>query len=54
MVSLYSVPKAYCAAKRHDVKEHRGAMTGLYVGGIIIAEIFAFMPGRTMYGLLFT
>lgn len=51
MVSLYSVPQAYCAAKRHNVKEHRGAMLGLYVGGIIIAGI---LPGRTMYGLLFT
>lgn len=53
VLTLYSVPQAYFAAKRHDVKEHRGAMVGLYVGGIIIAGIFAFMPGRTMYGLLF-
>jgi len=50
---LYSVPQAYFAARRHDIKTHRGAMIGLYVGGLLIAGTFAFMPGRLLNTWLF-
>jgi uncharacterized membrane protein len=53
VLALYAVPSAYFAAKRHDVKTHRNNMIGLYVGGILIAGGFAFMPGRLLHSWLF-
>jgi uncharacterized membrane protein len=48
------VPQAYFAARRHDIKAHKSAMIGLYVGGLIIAGGFALMPGRLLHSWLFT
>lgn len=50
---LYSVPNAYLAAGRHDIKTHKGSMIGLYVGGLLIAGAFTFMPGRLLNTWLF-
>jgi uncharacterized membrane protein len=54
VLTLVSVPRAYFAARRHDVRSHRNNMIGLYVGGLIIAGGFAFMPGRLLHTWLFT
>jgi uncharacterized membrane protein len=48
LLTLYSVPSAYLAARRRDIAAHRGAMIGLYVGGLLIAGAFAFGPGRLL------
>jgi uncharacterized membrane protein len=50
---LYSVPAAYIHARRGNIAKHRSAMIGLYVGGILIAGSFAFMPGRVLHSWLF-
>ena len=50
---FYSVPAAYFAARRGDIKTHRGNMLGLYVGGILIAGAFALMPGRLLHDWIF-
>jgi uncharacterized membrane protein len=50
---LYSVPTAYIQARRGNIAKHRSAMIGLYVGGILIAGSFAFMPGRLLHHWLF-
>jgi len=47
------VPKAYYAARRHDRIAHRNHMIGLYIGGLLIAGSFAFMPGRLLNQWLF-
>jgi uncharacterized membrane protein len=52
-LTLFSVPTAYFAARRGSIKAHRGAMIGLYVGGILIAGAFAFSPGRMLHEWLF-
>jgi uncharacterized membrane protein len=52
-LALYSVPTAYINARRGNVAAHRSAMIGLYVGGILIAGSFAFMPGRMLHAWLF-
>jgi uncharacterized membrane protein len=39
--------------RRGDVRRHAGSMAGLYVGGLIIAGLFAFIPGRTMWQVFF-
>ena len=53
VLTLKAVPSAYFAAKRHDIKAHKGNMIGLYVGGLLIAGGFAFMPGRLLHTWLF-
>ena len=50
---LYTVPTAYFAARNGNVKQHRGNMIGLYVGGLLIAGAFTFMPGRLLHGWIF-
>jgi uncharacterized membrane protein len=50
---LYSVPTAYIHARRGNIAKHRSAMIGLYVGGMLIAGSFAFMPGRLLNEWLF-
>ncbi len=52
-LTLYGVPGAYFAARRHDLKTHRANMIGLFFGGILIAGVFAFSPGRMLYEWLF-
>lgn len=39
--------------RRGNVRRHAGSMVGLYVGGLIIAGVFAFIPGRTMWQVFF-
>jgi uncharacterized membrane protein len=53
LLVLYAVPAAYIYARRGDIARHRKEMIGLYVGGMVIAGSFAFMPGRFMNQLLF-
>jgi len=53
LMTLYFAPAAYFAARRHDIRTHRNNMIGLYLGGIIIAGSFAFMPGRLLHGWVF-
>jgi uncharacterized membrane protein len=49
LLTLWTVPAALAAARRHDVKAHRASMIGLYVGGLLIAGGFTFAPGRLMH-----
>jgi uncharacterized membrane protein len=53
LLVFYSVPMAFIDARRGNVKGHRGSMIGLYVGGILVAGFFAFMPGRLLHSWLF-
>jgi uncharacterized membrane protein len=53
VLALVSVPRAYVAAKQHNVKAHRNNMIGLYVGGLLIAGGFTLMPGRLLHTWLF-
>lgn len=49
-----SVPLALYGARTGNLWLHVGSMTGLYVGGLIIAGGFAFMPGRLLHSWLFS
>ena len=42
-------PIAVAAAKRRNVKRHRALMTGLFMGGLVVAGAFTFVPGRLMW-----
>ena len=51
--TLIVLPFAVRAARRHDVKSHKRAMTGLFWGASIVAGAFTFLPGRLMWNLFF-
>jgi len=54
ILTIYTVPKAWFAIKRGNVKSHKYSMISLYIGGIIIAGGFAILaPGRYLHTLLF-
>ena len=50
---LVAVPMAVLAARRHHVTTHRQAMTFIFIGALVIAGFFTFMPGRIMYRVAF-
>jgi len=52
-VTLVLVPVGVFAARRHDVARHARTMTGLVVGGLGVAGLFAFLPGRLLWAVFF-
>ena len=36
-----------------NLKRHKGPFIGIFIGGLIIAGAFAFMPGRIMHDVMF-
>lgn len=52
-LTIYAVPMAYFSAKKGNIKRHKNSMIALYVGGMLVAGVFAFMPGRMLHGWLF-
>lgn len=47
--TLIALPMGIFAIKRRDVRRHRRTMTGMFVGGLVIAGLFTFLPGRLMW-----
>ena len=41
------------AARAHDVRRPRTAMIGIFAGGLVIAGVFTFLPGRIMHAVVF-
>ena len=50
--TLVVLPVAVWRAHRHEVARHRRAMLGLFLGALIIAGLFTFLPGRIMHAVL--
>jgi uncharacterized membrane protein len=40
-------------ARRHRVERHRKAMTTIFIGALVIAGLFTFLPGRIMHAVAF-
>ena len=54
LLTLISVPRAVMAARRHDVRPpSRASCSGFLVGGLGLAGLFAFLPGRLMWPVVF-
>jgi len=51
--TLVGAPFAVMAARRHKVKSHKLQMINLYVGAMVIAGAFTFLPGRLMWRMFF-
>ncbi len=52
-LTLFGVVSALINARKHNIRGHRAAMLGVYIGGILIAGSLAFMPGRIMHSVVF-
>lgn len=52
-LTIYTVPAAYLAIKKGNVKSHKRKMILLYFGAILIAGVFTFTPGRYLYKVFF-
>lgn len=53
VVVIVTVPRAYLAARRRDLRAHKIAMISLYVGALLIAGAFTLLPGRLMHTWIF-
>src|SRR5712691_5462873 len=51
--TLVMLPLAVLRARRHNVDGHRRAMLGLFLGALLIAGAFTFLPGRIMHAVAF-
>jgi uncharacterized membrane protein len=51
--TLIVLPIAVLAAHRHKVERHRRAMIGIFLGALVIAGLFTFVPGRIMHAVAF-
>ena len=52
-LTIWTVPTAYTAIKKGNVRAHQRKMVLLYFGAIIIAGGFTFAPGRYLHELFF-
>jgi uncharacterized membrane protein len=52
-LTLFGVVSALWHVRRGNIRGHRRAMLGLYLGGILVAGTLAFLPGRIMHALVF-
>jgi uncharacterized membrane protein len=53
VVTVVSLTLGLYAIRRGDVRSHAYNMIGLYVGGLLVAGSFSFIPGRLMWRMLF-
>ena len=53
IITIYTIPEAYFAIRKGNIKKHKNAMICLYFGAIIIAGAFTFYPGRYLHTLFF-
>jgi uncharacterized membrane protein len=51
--TLVMLPLAVLHARRHRVDRHRKAMIGIFVGALLVAGAFTFLPGRIMHAVAF-
>jgi uncharacterized membrane protein len=51
--TLIMLPLGVLAAHRHAVEHHRRTMIGIFVGALVIAGAFTFVPGRIMHAVAF-
>jgi len=51
--TLVMLPLAVWFAHRHAVDRHKWTMAGIFLGALVIAGIFTFVPGRIMHAVVF-
>jgi uncharacterized membrane protein len=51
--TIVALPMGVAFARRHKVRLHARMMTGIFTGGLALAGLLAFMPGRLMWNIFF-
>ncbi len=51
--TIIFLPIGLAAARRGNIAAHRKHMTSLFTGGMAIAGLFTFLPGRMMWNIFF-
>jgi uncharacterized membrane protein len=52
-IVLVSAPLAVIAVRRGAIRRHAATMSSLYTGGLGVAGLFAFLPGRLLWRVFF-
>jgi uncharacterized membrane protein len=52
--TILTLPMAVAAVHKRRIAEHRKMMTGMFLGGMLVAGLFSFLPYRTLWGVFFT
>jgi len=47
------LPMAVAAARRKNFRKHAKDMTNLFMGGLVVAGLFSFLPGRLLWTIFF-
>jgi uncharacterized membrane protein len=53
IVALVTLPLGVWHARNHRVPRHRTVMVSLFLGALVVAGLFTFVPGRLMHKVLF-
>jgi uncharacterized membrane protein len=56
LISIYvliMIPLAVYFARKHKIRGHARTVIGMFVGGLVIAGLFTFVPGRIMHAVAF-
>ena len=53
ILTLVMVPYGWFMARRGNILAHRMTMIGLYVGGLWVPGLLAFLPGRVLHQAMF-
>ncbi len=51
--TLITLPIGVLHARRHRVVQHRWVMISIFVGALVIAGLFTFVPGRIIHAVAF-
>ncbi len=51
--TIVVLPMAVFAARRKNIRKHAKGMTNLFLGGLLVAGLFAFLPGRMLWSIFF-
>ena len=51
--TLVMLPLGVWRAHHHQVQRHRWIMISLFLGALVIAGLFTFVPGRIMHAVMF-
>lgn len=51
--TIVALPAGVFAIRRRNVSAHRRTMLSMFLGGLLVAGAFAFLPGRFMFDLFF-
>ena len=53
IVTLVALPLGVWRARRREIRAHRRTMQLLFLGALLVAGVFTFMPGRIMHDVVF-